>query len=517
MSNLQSRIRSSRRKIPQVATLASSFPAPILGWNARDPLGDMDPRFATIMDNYFPDGTGVRLRRGYQDHVTGFVSQPVQTLHTAVFGQTDKLVAFVGGAAYDVTNTSQTPPAPLATGFSIDYWSGINAGTKGNELAIFANGSDPVQQWDNSTWQASGLSGPTKFGQLAVSKKRIWATEFGTGEAWYWPAEAVTGAGAKFDVQSVVPRGGELIAIGSLTIDGGNGPDDLTAFIMRSGQVILYAGTDPADSAAWALVGVWQAGEPLDYRCLVPFGNDLILMTDAGFQSLNQFTQTGRIAGSVISDNIKLAVEDAARAFSGLFPWSGIYYPFGRQLQFLVPVQGGLTTHQYVMNTATGAWSRFIGQNPFSHALRQNGDLFFGALGKVVKADVGGLDGGNAIAGDFQTAWNYLGSRGRRKHFKNLRPNIFTNAAIELNVGFGVDFNNPEFTNSATTPPPDVANWDGSNWNEGIWGPATVVVNKWRGAGRTGFNAAVRYKTITQNTDVEFFSTDLNYELGGFT
>lgn len=515
MSHLAASIRRAQTRISPVQTLSGSIPSPILGWNQRDPLGEMDPRFATIMDNYFPDGRGLRLRNGYVDHVTGFTG-PVQSLHTSIFGQQDKLVAFVDNNAYDVTTQSSTPGTPLATGFTVDYWNGINAGVQGSEVSIFTNGADPAQQWDGATWQQSGLTGPSKFGYIALSKKRVWVVEFGTGKAWYWPPEATSGAGSAFDIQSVHPRGGELIAIGELTIDGGNGPEDLTVFIQRSGAVILYAGTDPSDAAAWSLVGIWQAGIPLDYRPLVPFGNDLILITNAGFQSLNQFTQTGRIAGSIISDNIKLVVEDSARFLAGNFPWSGIYYPFGRQLIFVIPVQQEQVAHQYVMNTATGAWCRFTGQNPFSHAVRQNGDLYYGTAGKVIRADVGGIDGDTAIEGDYQTAWNYMGNRGREKHFKQFRPNLITDSNVNLEIFFGVDFRTPEFSSSASIGPPPAGKWDSGKWNEAKWGSGSKVTQDWRGAAAHGFNAAIRYKTNTIGANIEFLATDLNYELGGF-
>ena len=57
-------------------------------------------------------------------------------------------------------------------------------------------------------------------------------------------------------------KGGYLVAVTDWTIDGGNGPQDYVAFISLRGQVALYAGTDPTNSSAWSLVGVFNLSCP---------------------------------------------------------------------------------------------------------------------------------------------------------------------------------------------------------------------------------------------------------------
>lgn len=47
----------------QVAKVRSK-PAPIGGWNARDPVSDMDEKDAIYLDNMFPNSTSVQLRNG---------------------------------------------------------------------------------------------------------------------------------------------------------------------------------------------------------------------------------------------------------------------------------------------------------------------------------------------------------------------------------------------------------------------------------------------------------------------
>jgi hypothetical protein len=83
-------------------------------------------------------------------------------------------------------------------------------------------------------------------------------------------------------------KGGFLMAMATWTVDGGQGPDDLAAFITSKGQVILYKGTDPTNANAWAMVGVFDLPPPIGRRCFMRFGADVILITSQGALPLSQ-------------------------------------------------------------------------------------------------------------------------------------------------------------------------------------------------------------------------------------
>ena len=506
--NLQARIAS--KQIPQVRREIDSLPSPVLGWNARDAEDNMDPRFALQMINYFPDGSNVKLRQGTQDHATGFAG-PVEYLHTYRQGETEKLFAFADLGVYDVSGSGPIG-APLATGFSNNRWFGVNAGVNGGETGIYANGSDPMQQYAGTTWGASGITGVAKGTGLTVSKKRVWGIENGTGEAWYLDTEAVSGAASKFDVGSIVPSGGELLAIGNITVDGSSGPDDLTVFVMQTGAVILYAGTDPSDAANWSLRGVWNAPLPIGGRCLVPFDQDLILITNAGFISLLGFTASGD--RTPVSDAINPAVSNAAKLYLENYGWNGIYYPRERQVLFNIPTVENQQSEQYVMNSLYKPWCKFQGWNVISSAIRL-GTLYMGTDQKVLVSSDAKNDSGNAINGFVQTAWNYFRSRGLEKHFKQYRPNIRTDATIELGLSIGVEFQTPAAAPPQSVAPSQGAVWDVSEWDVGEWARGLETFSEWRGAGNKGYNASVAFTTRTTNAQVELLATDILYEPGG--
>ncbi len=510
MSGIQARVRQRKAVIPQFRRNIASIPAPILGWNARDSLDDMDPRYALTLDNYFPDGSDVKLRNGNVDHVTG-ITGPVEYLHTSVIGTNEKLIGFANNSAYNVS-ASGAVGAPLASGFTNNRWVGVNAGANQGERSLYTNGTDAAQSYDGTTWGNANLTGPTKPNGITVANKRLWVYEEGTGEAWYSPPEAVTGALAKFDVGSVSPNGGAIAAINSLSIDGGQGPDDYTVFAMRSGDILIYVGTDPADAANWSLRGVWHAGRPIGNRCLVPFDKDLILISDLGFESILRFTTGGGVSGVPISDNIRNAVSDAAQQFKNNFGWNGLYNPGKRQLIFNIPVLQESDSRQFVMNTISGAWCRFTAVNALTHAI-YNGSRYIGVNGKVMRADETFADSGSPISGEIQQPWSYAGVRGRDKHFKQFRVKIRSDSAVEVALGLGVDFVDPIVQTPGTATRPLGAEWDVAQWDVDFWAGGLSNFAEWRGAHRKGFNASILAKTQTNGAEVQFLSSDILYEV----
>ena len=64
---------------------------------------------------------------------------------------------------------------------------------------------------------------------------------------------------------------------------------------------------------------------------------------------------------------------------------------------------------------------------------------FGGEGGKVNQADTGGVDVDNAIIGEVQYAFNYMGNR-NNKNFKQIRPLIESTASVQVAVGVAIDF-----------------------------------------------------------------------------
>ena len=90
----------SRRQISE----SISLPAPIGGWNARDPLADMSPTDAIKLENWYPMTGYLMQRKGWETYATGLPDQ-VETLMT--YNATDGTVEFYCAsdeAFFDVTS-----------------------------------------------------------------------------------------------------------------------------------------------------------------------------------------------------------------------------------------------------------------------------------------------------------------------------------------------------------------------------------------------------------------------------
>ncbi|MGI9338551.1 MAG: hypothetical protein ACR2P4_08595 [Gammaproteobacteria bacterium] len=506
---------AQRQQVITPVSNSETIPPAVLGWNRRDPLFEMNPGFATILDNYFPQPNFVELRNGHTEHATGIGSGVVETLFAYNSGSTNKLLAFGNSAIYDATSTGAVGAA-LASGFTNNRWQTTNFATKG----IFVNGDDAPQSYDGSTVSAAGFTGPTTVSDLIgvhPFKNRLLFVEKNTASFWY-PANplAVTGALTEFDLSGVAPSGGNLIAIDSLTIDGGSGVDDLVVFAMEKGIIIVYQGSDPG--ADFSLVGVFDICPPVGRRPFQKFGGDLVMISCDGYVPLSQYLRTARAAQQIaLSDNISGEVSELLRTISGNFGWQIMHYPRGNWLLVNVPNVVGAQSDQHVMNTITKAWCRFKGMNAQCWEVFNGMPYFGGISGNVLEADTTRADNGTNIIGDAQTAFIYFGNRSQLKHFKMVRPTISSDSSLPVSVGLGTDFDSAvSLSTTASTTIAEGGAWDVGAWDVAAWAGGLRVINRWQSVSTNeGYSAAVRIKTETSAQQVRWFSTGVLYEMGG--
>lgn len=499
-----------RRAIGRLATI----PGPTKGWNARDALDGMDPGYATILDNWFPTRDGVKVRNGSASHATGIGTGVVESLMEYSSGGTRRLLAFGNSAVYNATSAGAVGAA-LASGLTNNRWSGTMSGTN----LIACNGADGVYVYNGSTFVTGGpSSGPTNSTLVAVHnfKERLFFIQDNSASFWYPDTvQAITGTFTEFPLGQVHPSGGKLMAIGTLTIDGGLGIDDLAVFVMESGAVLIYSGTDPSDDTSWSLVGIFQLGAPIGRRCLLKVGADLVMITVDGYIPLTSTLRLGQgRSDKTVSDLISPAVNEAAMLYKGNYGWQPILYPGGQKMIFNVPLVTGSQFHQHVYNTATGAWCRFKGWNGVCFGL-YNDDLYFGGVdGKVYKADTGQADAGSDIVADGQTAWQSFGSPGAIKHFNLYRPMLASDSDLTVNIGLGVDFETDVNVSETSSTGSTGSTWDVDAWDVGAWAGSEVNRVQWQSPNAEGTTAAIRVKTSTSAQGVTWYSTQVRYEVG---
>lgn len=415
------------------------IPAPLGGLNAQDPWSEMSEQYALVLNNCFPRTDSLRVRNGYTSWATG-IGGAVRSLMEYSGVGTNKFFAAKTSAIYEITVSGPVGAAAVSGLISGDWQSSMMATSGGNFLVI-ANGGDSVRSFDGTTWATPAITGvaSSTLVHLFAHKRRLWFIERGTLNTWYLPVDSIAGAATKIDLGPVFYLGGYLVAGGSMTRDGGAGPDDLACFVTSRGEVAVYQGTDPASASTWAIVGVFQIPPPIGRRCLQKLGGDLSVLTEGGLVSLMTMFALDRSAQdrAAITGKInRLFIEDSS-LYRTNFGWQFISYPRGNMI--VVNVPGTSSKWQYVMNATNGAWCKF------SHPSRcwslYDEALYFGDdSGTVWKADSGAKDAGTTlIDAEIQTAFNYLGSRVTRKHIQMIRPLIVSTLNTTMQIGMNTD------------------------------------------------------------------------------
>lgn len=470
------------QRLPQYVQNSSttSFPAPTGGWNARDSLDDMDPADAVSLINLFPTFGQVQRRGGYQSYATG-LGGAVKTLAEFNAAGTRKFIAAANGKLFDVSSSGPVGAA-LASGFTSDAWQWVNfQNAAGVNDMVLVNGADAPQIYDGSTVANATISGSgltvTNLIGATVFKTRVFYWEKASQKLWFSASGAIAGVLAAFNIGALTGFGGNIQAICTWTRDGGSGPDDYCVILLSSGAVLMYSGTDISDATKWALVGIFQIGSPIGTRCFMKLGPDVAIINKDGFVPLSQVMPGLWNPQEALSNKITFAAQQAAALYHDNFGWQPLLYPIGNMAIFNVPISSSVF-YQYVLNTATGAWTQFQGMNAVCWCLYNDDPYFGGTDGNVYlfnQSTATGQpisitsDNGGPISFSAQTAWNYLGDRSRLKRVAFVRPIFSSDQSLSVGIAVGSDFNNPNpqvssssFSNSGTP-------W-GSPWSS-PWSP----------------------------------------------
>lgn len=490
-----------------------TFPAPVRGLNTRDAITAMKPGYAVVLDNYFPESTFVKLRRGGSSWATGFTGD-VETLMEWNGPSSRKFFAANGTAIYDITSSGAIG-AGAVTGLTNVRFSFVQFTTTGGDFLVLCNGADAVRNYDGTSWTSpsiTNVSGDT-LNYVASFKRRLWFVEENSTRAWYLPADAIAGAAAKLDLGAVFRDGGHLKMIGSFSMDAGDGPDDFIAFFSANGEIAVYQGTDPSSATTFALVGTFHAGDAVGERSLLKVGGDLALISYDGIVSVQTMLKIDRSAANkaAVTNAIDRAFADAARLYGSSWGWQAITYPRGHYALVNVP-RSATVSWQYVMNTQTGAWCRFLGQPARCWGLFGE-DLYYGMAGKVVKADTGTDDLGAAIDGDILPAFQDFGGGSLLKQFKMARPLYRANAVPTIAIVFNVDYAQvrPQVTDAPQGGSAGDAVWGTMVWGSFIWSGITTV-REWRAATGLGFTASPWIRTQSDGYSIEIDAIDVVFE-----
>ena len=539
MIRAHKRVGRSRINMGRQRGHSYTMPAPVKGWNARDSLAAMKEDEASILDNWFPEQTYVRVRNGDADHTparvylqteagddiitedsekivyTHGIDGDVESLMEWSGPAADKMFAAVNGEIQNVT-TSGEPPVPDYQSLTNDRWQSVMFGNSAGNFLYMVNGADAPRYYDGTSFTIPTITGTgltaTNLIHVNVFKRRVFFIENQKPWFWYFPVETVSGAIAKFDLAPLMRLGGALMAMGTWTIDGGQGPDDLAVFISTKGDAIVFQGTDPGDADNWSHVGTFTLAHPIGRRCVLQFGGELVLLTEDGLVPLSMFLPTSRARkDKAMTDMISGAFGTAHDSYEDTFGWQPIFHPDGDMIILNVPQSGDNV--QFVQNATTKAWCRFTGWDAFCFGIMDN-ELYYGTTDAVRKGDTGNQDSGGNISGDVRTAFSYFRQPVQQKNLKLARPILETDGTPSIVMSANIDFELLEPTGTPTFTTGGGSEWDVAEWDVAAWAGEDSIKKDWQSIDGVGYAIALRFKTASQGT-LRWLATDFIYERGG--
>jgi hypothetical protein len=502
--------RQQRLQLAAQATAEPTMlPSPTKGWNTRDALDQMDPLDAVLLDNWFPDAGGVKLRNGFASYATGMGAGSVQTLAEFNAGSTRKLIAAASGNFYDISAAGAVG-APLASGFTINGWQSEAFLSR----LFFVNGTDTAQVYDGTVFAATGFTGVTTSTLIGVRQyqQRLYFSQVNSTGFWFAPLNSISGVLSFYDLAPFAPKGGNLIAITTYSHDGGNGVQDFVVFIMSGGDALIYFGDDPSNADAWSLVGRYRLSPPVSPRAVCNYGAEAFVTTFDDHVPLQQQLVALKLGQLPPRSKVSTAVQAAVSANLAAFGWQALYYPRGRRLIFNIPNVDG-TFSQHVCNTGINdqPWCRFQNMNAVCWGLFKD-NLFFGAAGgKVFQADTGTMDGSGVVTGNGQQAWNTFGNASRKRVTAS-RPVVQATGAAGITFGLGFDYGAIVISTVvavATIGSP----WDVSPWDTSPWSQDSNVTIGWHAAAGSGVAVSVAFN-VAASQSVTWLRSDLKGEQG---
>ena len=362
----------------------------------------------------------------------------------------------------------------------------------------------------------TGVDSSTFIG-VNLFKNRLYFTQKDTLNCWYLPVDSIGGAASPLYFGSIARNGGYLQAMGTWTLDAGQGADDYAVFVTSMGEVIVYNGTDPSTIATWALKGVWQLGQTFSRRCFFKWSGDLLLLTQDGLVPLASALQSSRLDPRVnLTDKIYFPISQAASLYFDQFGWQINYFAGENMLILNIPIPAGI--EQYVMHTITKSWARFTNIQGYCWEVSGDADMHFGGNGFVgIFYDATSDDQAN-ITATAQQAYSYFDSPGQLKRFTMVRPILQSTGGVpSVLCGISVDFDTQSQLGAVSFNPNtqtegiwDTAKWDGNTWSGGL-----ITTKIWQGVTGIGYTGSVNLNAASRGIELHWASTDYVMEAGG--
>ena len=369
------------------------------------------------------------------------------------------------------------------------------------------------------TYSVIGITGvdSSTFINVNLFKNRLYFTQKNTLSCWYLDVNSIGGTANPLYFGGIARNSGYLQAMGTWTLDAGQGADDYAVFVTSMGEVIVYNGTDPTSATTWALKGVWQLGQTFARKCFFKWSGDLLLLTQDGLVPLASALQSSRLDPRVnLTDKIYYPISIAATNYFANFGWQINYYASENMLILNIPVTDGM--EQYVMHTITKSWARFTGIQSYCWEVSGDNDMHFGGNGIVATFYSALSDDGSNITATAQQAYSYFDNPGQLKRFTLVRPILQSTGGVpSVLCGISVDFDTQSQLGAVSFNPAAQSEgiWDTAKWDGNIWSGGLITTKIWQGVTGIGYTGSVNLNAASRGIELHWASTDYVMESGG--
>lgn len=504
-----------------------SIPAPIGGWNVRDPLPNMEPTFAPILDNVFCLPSEIQVRKGYSKWATfdGVCKTIVD--YDAASGN-ELLIACVETDTdcrlLDIDAGGSSPTA-LVTGLTSAEFKHCHFATSGGYFSYYVNNADDAILYDGTTWHTvttsstpyaiTGVS-DTIFMDVISHKRRLWFVQDNSLKAWYLPTDSIAGEAKAFDFAPIFSKGGHIVKIDTWSLDAGTGLDDYFVVFTTEGEVAVYSGTDPASASTWTLTGVFYIGTPtgaVGHTC--KYGGDLLILNKDGIAQMSKSLMSSRVNTWLqLTDKIQPQIAQDTSAYAANQGWDLLLYPPNNMLMVNIPVDE-TTSYQYVMNTISGAWSRWTGI-PAKCWYMADDLLYFGADGYVGLAWNTQADDGANIVADILPAYQNFGAASQLKRWSLGRIILGSDGNASFGGRMEVDFNlSPNAISLPYNTTPTAGVYGTAVYGTSVYGGNIVIKREWKNLTGIGYWGSFHIQISTNVSDVRLYAMDVMGEAGG--
>lgn len=527
-----------RRVAPQQPlrrrTRNRTFPAPVRGWITNENMGVPQGNSCRVLENWFPEYDGVRLRGGSLLRAT-IGTDPVESMFRYNQGGVEELFAASETDIYDISAfDTVTPPSASVSSQTNGHYSALQMATSGGEFLYVFNEADAPQLYNGSTWtQITGASSPAITGvtttllrQGWTYRNRIFMIERDSLIAWYLPTESVGGAAADISLAGVFTKGGTLLFGATWSLDAGDGIDDKCVFVTDAGEVAIYEGGDPGTITDWRLVGRYDCAIPISKNAHMRAGGDLLIATVEGIIPLTEIIRKDPAALSLsavtrpIEPNWKLQANQRLSTK----PWEMIKWPEKNMGLVSLPHTASDVPKTFAVNLQTGAWALFTGMDTQCMA-EFAGDVYFGdSNGKVFQMETGGADNEEPYICKMGYYFDHMDEQDTYKIAGLARASFL--AAVAFNPLLSCESN---FSHSFPAAPDAVADspsgdlWDVGLWDVALWdggslgGEPVYVQTLWQSVQADGIVLAPQIQVTCGSEvkpDAKLIQFVLTYEQG---